>query len=79
MNFNNYDVKLGSWYQGSVQYAMERSLSYLSPVLWKTLDNDFKLCNVLTEFKKRVKLWKGPTCVTVASVPNAEYQTDNHD
>ena len=77
MNFNKYDVKLDSWYQGLVQYVLE-SLSYLSPVLWNTLDNDIKLCNVLTEFKKRVKLWKGPH-VTVASVPNAEYQTDNHE
>ena len=24
MNFNDYDVKLGSWYQGLVQYVMER-------------------------------------------------------
>ena len=40
----------------------KKSLSYLSPVLWNTLDNDIKQCNVLNAFKKRVKLWKGPTC-----------------
>ena len=40
----------------------KKSLSYLSPVLWNTLDNGIKLCNVLL----------------VDSVPNAEYQTDDH-
>ena len=40
----------------------KKSLSYLSPVLWNTLDNDIKQSNVLTAFKKRLKLWKGPTC-----------------
>ena len=40
----------------------KKSLSYLSPVLWNTLDNDIKQCNVLTAFKKRMKLWKGPIC-----------------
>ena len=40
----------------------KKSLSYLSPVLWNTLDNDIKQSNALTAFKKRLKLWKGPTC-----------------
>ena len=40
----------------------KKSLSYLSPVLWNTLDNGIKQCNVLTAFKKRMKLLKGPTC-----------------
>ena len=40
----------------------KNSLSYLSPVLWNTLDNYIKQCNVLTAFKKRMKLWKGHTC-----------------
>ena len=40
----------------------KKSLPYLSPVLWNTLDNDIKQCNVLTAFKKRMKLWNGPTC-----------------
>ncbi len=40
----------------------KKNLSYLSPVLWNTLDNDIKQCNVLAAFKKRMKLWKGPTC-----------------
>ena len=40
----------------------KKSLSYLSPVLWNSLGNDIKQCDVLTAFKKRIKLWKGPTC-----------------
>ena len=40
----------------------KKSVSYLSPVLWNTLDNGIKRCNVLTASKKRMKLWKGPTC-----------------
>ena len=38
-----------------------KSLSYLSPVIWNTLGNDIKQCDVLTTFKKIIKLWKGPT------------------
>ena len=45
----------------TIRYG-KKSLSYLSPVLWNTLDNDIKQSNVLTAFKKRLKLWKGPTC-----------------
>ena len=45
----------------TVRYG-KKSLSYLSPVLWKSLGNDIKQCDVLTAFKKRIKLWKGPTC-----------------
>ena len=45
----------------TVRYG-KKSLSYLSPVLWNSLGNDIKQCDVLTAFKKRIKLWKGPTC-----------------
>ena len=45
----------------TVRYG-KKSLSYLSPVLWNSLGNDIKECDVLTAFKKRIKLWKGPTC-----------------
>ena len=45
----------------AIRYG-KKPLSYLSPVLWNTLDNEIKQCNVLNVFKKRVKLWKGPTC-----------------
>ena len=45
----------------TIRYG-KKSLSYLSPVLCNTLDNDIKQCNVLNAFKKRVKLWKGPAC-----------------
>ena len=45
----------------TIRYG-KKSLSYLSPVLWNTLDNYIQQCKVLTAFKKRVKLWKGPTC-----------------
>ena len=45
----------------TVRYG-KKSISYLSPVLWNTLHNDIKQCNVLTAFKKRVQLWNGPTC-----------------
>ena len=45
----------------AVRYG-KKSISYLSPVLWNTLHNDIKQCNVLTAFKKRVQLWNGPTC-----------------
>ena len=44
----------------TVRYG-KKSLSYLSPVLWNSLGNDIKQCDVLTAFKKRIKLWKGPT------------------
>ena len=55
---------------GTIYYG-KKSLSYLSPVLWNTLDNDIKLCNVLTVFKKRVKFWKHPTCDWIlCSMPN---------
>ena len=46
----------------TIRYGKKEILSYLSPVLWNTLDTDIKQCNVLTAFKKRMKLWKGPTC-----------------
>ena len=42
----------------TIRYG-KKSLSYLSPVLWNTLENDIKQWNA---FKKRIKLWKGPTC-----------------
>ena len=45
----------------TVRYG-KKSLSYLSPVLWNSLGNDIKQCDVLTASKKRIKLWKGPTC-----------------
>ena len=45
----------------TVRYG-KKCLSYLSPVLWNSLGNDIKQCDVLTAFKKRIKLWKGPTC-----------------
>ena len=45
----------------TIRYG-KKSLSYLSPVLWNTLDNDIKQCNVLTAFKKRMQLWKRPAC-----------------
>ena len=45
----------------TVRYG-KKSLSYLSPVLWNSLGNDIKQCDVLTAFKKRIKLWKGPIC-----------------
>ena len=44
-----------------VRYG-KKSISCLSPVLWNTLNNDIKQCNVVTAFKKRVQLWNGPTC-----------------
>ena len=31
----------------TIRYG-KKSLSYLSPVLWNTFDNDIKVCNVLT-------------------------------
>ena len=43
----------------TIRYG-KKSLSYLSPVLWNTLDNDIKQYNILNAFKK---LWKGPTCI----------------
>ena len=39
----------------------KKSLSYFSPVLRNSLGNAIKQCDVLTAFKKRIKLWKGPT------------------
>ena len=45
----------------TIRYG-KKSLSYLSPFLWNSLGNDIKQCDVLTAFKKRIKLWKGPTC-----------------
>ena len=29
MSFDNYDVKLGYWYQGLVQYVMERKMYHI--------------------------------------------------
>ena len=45
----------------TIRYG-KKSLSYVSPVLWNSLGNDIKQCTVLTAFKKRMKLWKGPKC-----------------
>ena len=45
----------------TIRYV-KKTLSYLSPVLWNSLGNDIEQCNLLTAFKKRIKLWKGPTC-----------------
>ena len=35
----------------TIRYG-KKSLAYLSPFLWNTLDNDIKQCNVLNAFKK---------------------------
>ena len=41
MNVNNYDVKLGSWYQGLVLYVMERKVYRIYHlILGNTSDND---------------------------------------
>ena len=63
MNFNNYDVKLGSWYQGLVQYVMERKVYHIYHQSYGT--NYMLILNceiVLTAFMKRVKSWTGPSC-----------------
>ena len=56
----------------------KKSLSYTSPVLWNSLGNAIKQCDVLTAFKKQIKLGR-VLHVTVDSVHNAEYQTDDHE
>ena len=57
---------------------MERKVyHYLSPVLWNSLGNDIKQCDVLTSINE--SNYGRVLHVTVDSVHNAEYQTDDHE
>ena len=45
----------------TVQYGTE-TLTYLGPKIWKQLPNDIKESDSLSQFKRKIKLWKPEEC-----------------